>query len=102
METFKVRLVSYGFYILTRCVLVKFSHALIKRASEGTSSLALQLTTVSLYIYIYHEPRLGVHNRDREKILQTSNRVHKMQLHCTTLLAFKYGENLACISSNDL
>ena len=43
----------------------------------------------------YHESRYGVHNRDREKILQTSNRAHKMQLQCITLLVFKYAENLA-------
>ena len=39
---------------------------------------------------------------NREKIFQTSYRAHKMQLQCTTLLAFKYAENLACISLNDV
>ena len=42
---------------------------------------------------------LMIYNRDREKIKQTFSRT---QLHCTTLLAFKYAENLACILSYDL
>ena len=37
-----------AFFILTRFVLVKYSRAFVKRPSQGTSSLALQLTTVSL------------------------------------------------------
>ena len=53
-------------------------------------------------IHSIMNPARVVHNRDREKILQTPNRTHKMQLHCTTLLAFKYAENLAWISLNDL
>ena len=56
--------------------------------------LCLCIINVFMIVHMYHEPRQGVHNRDREKILQTSNRAHKMQLHCTTLLAFKYAENL--------
>ena len=42
-----------AFFILTRFVLVKYSHAFIKRPSQGTSFLASRLTTVSLDIYIY-------------------------------------------------
>ena len=43
-----------GFFILTRFVLVKYSRAFIERPSQGTSSLASRLTTVSLdYIYSY-------------------------------------------------
>ena len=34
-------------------------------------------------------------NRDDGKILQISNRTHKMQFHCTPLLIFKYAENQA-------
>ena len=45
------------FFILTRFGLIKYSHAFVERPSQGTSSLALQLTTVGLdiciYIYIY-------------------------------------------------
>ena len=37
-----------AFYILTRFVLVKYSRAFVKRPSQGNSSLASQLTTVSL------------------------------------------------------
>ena len=39
------------FIISTRLVLVKYSRAFIKRLSQGTSSLASQLTTMSLDIY---------------------------------------------------
>ena len=49
-----------AFFILTRLVLVKYSHAFVERPSQGTSSsLASRLTTASLdininiYIYIY-------------------------------------------------
>ena len=37
-----------AFFILTKFVLVKYSRAFVKRPSQGTSSLASQLTTVSL------------------------------------------------------
>ena len=37
-------------FILTRFVLVKYSRALVERPSQGTSSLASRLTTVSLDI----------------------------------------------------
>ena len=37
-----------AFFILTGFVLVKYSRAFVKRPSQGTSSLASQLTTVSL------------------------------------------------------
>ena len=37
-----------AFFILTRFVLVKYSRAFVERPSQGTSSLALRLTTVSL------------------------------------------------------
>ena len=43
-----VRLVSYGFFILARFVLVKYSRVFVERPSQGTSSLASRLTTVSL------------------------------------------------------
>ena len=39
-----------AFFILTRFVLVKYSRAFVKRPSQGTSSLASRLTTVSLDI----------------------------------------------------
>ena len=39
-----------AFFILTRFVLVKYSRAFIERPSQGTSSLASRLTTVSLDI----------------------------------------------------
>ena len=43
-----------AFFALTRFVLVKYSCAFIKRPSQGTSSLASGLTTVSLdYIAAY-------------------------------------------------
>ena len=37
-----------AFFILTRLVLVKYSCAFVERPSQGTFSLASQLTTVSL------------------------------------------------------
>ena len=37
-----------AFFVLTRFVLVKYSRAFVKRPSQGTSSFASQLTTVSL------------------------------------------------------
>ena len=37
-----------AFFILTRFVLVKHSHVLVERPSQGTSSVASQLTTMSL------------------------------------------------------
>ena len=37
-----------AFFILTRFVLVKYSRAFVERPLQGTSSLAAQLTTVSL------------------------------------------------------
>ena len=40
-----------AFFILTRFVLVKYSCAFVKRLSQGTSSLASRLTTVSLDMY---------------------------------------------------
>ena len=42
-----------AFFILTRFVLVKYSRAFIERPSQGTSSLASRLTTVSLDLYSY-------------------------------------------------
>ena len=39
-----------AFFILTRFVLVKYSRAFVERPSQGTSSLASRLTTVSLDI----------------------------------------------------
>ena len=42
-----------AFFILTRFVLVKYSRAFVERPSQGTSSLASRLTTVSLDIYMY-------------------------------------------------
>ena len=36
-----------AFFILTRFVLVKYSRVFVERPSQGTSSLALRLTTVS-------------------------------------------------------
>ena len=44
-----------AFFILTRVVLVKYSRAFVERPSQGTSSLALQLTTVSLDIMCISE-----------------------------------------------
>ena len=35
-------------FILTRFILVKYSHAFVERPSQGTTSLASQLTNVSL------------------------------------------------------
>ena len=40
-----------AFFILTRFVLVKYSRAFVERPSQGTSSLASRLTTVSLDMY---------------------------------------------------
>ena len=37
-----------AFFILTGFVLVKYSRAFVERPSQGTSSLASRLTTVSL------------------------------------------------------
>ena len=37
-----------AFFILTRFVLVKYSRVFVERPSQGTSSLASRLTTVSL------------------------------------------------------
>ena len=37
-----------AFFVLTRFVLVKYSCAFVERPSQGTSSLASRLTTVSL------------------------------------------------------
>ena len=39
-----------AFFVLTRFFLVKYSRAFVLRPSQGTSSLASQLTTVSLDI----------------------------------------------------
>ena len=39
-----------AFSILTRFILVKYSHAFVERPLQGTSSLASRLTTVSLDI----------------------------------------------------
>ena len=36
------------FFVLARFVLVKYSRAFVERPSQGTSSLASRLTTVSL------------------------------------------------------
>ena len=41
-----------AFFILTRFVLVKYSRAFVERPSQGTSSLASRLTTVSLDIWM--------------------------------------------------
>ena len=40
-----------AFFILTTFVLVKYSRAFVERPSQGTSSLASRLTTVSLDLY---------------------------------------------------
>ena len=50
-----------AFFISTRFVLVKYSGAFVERPLQGTSSLASQLTTMSLdlYIYIYLYRRLA-------------------------------------------
>ena len=40
------------FFVLARFVLVKYSRAFVERPSQGTSSLASRLTTVSLDSYI--------------------------------------------------
>ena len=42
-----------AFFVLTRFVLVKYSRAFVERPSQGTSSLASRLTTVSLDIYAF-------------------------------------------------
>ena len=39
------------FFVLARFVLVKYSRAFVERPSQGTSSLASRLTTVSLDSY---------------------------------------------------
>ena len=41
------------FFILARFVLVKYSRAFVERLSQGASSLASRLTTVSLDMYVY-------------------------------------------------
>ena len=41
------------FFVLARFVLVKYSRAFVERPSQGTSSFASRLTTVSLDICIY-------------------------------------------------
>ena len=50
-----------AFFILTRFVLVKYSRAFVERPSQGTSSLASRLTTVSLdrmlHIRISQKPK---------------------------------------------
>ena len=46
-----------AFFILTRFVLVKYSRAFVERPSQGTSSLASRLTTVSL------DCRIGTFNK---------------------------------------
>ena len=47
-----------AFLILTRFVLVKYSRAFVERPSQGTSSLASQLTTVSLDYLLYQAEKL--------------------------------------------
>ena len=42
-----------AFFILTRFVLVKYSRAFVERPSQGTSSVASRLTTMSLDIVLY-------------------------------------------------
>ena len=42
-----------AFFILTRFVLVKYSRAFVERPSQGTSSLASRLTTVSLDVCMH-------------------------------------------------
>ena len=43
-----------AFFILTRFVLVKYSRAFVERPSQGTSSLASRLTTVSLDVHVVY------------------------------------------------
>ena len=40
------------FFVLTRFVLVKYSRVFVERPSQGTSSLALRLTTVNLDVLL--------------------------------------------------
>ena len=50
-----------AFFILTRFVLVKYSHGFVKRPLQGTSSLASRLTTVSLdVICLFHYETVGI------------------------------------------
>ena len=49
------------FFVLARFVLVKYSRAFVERPSQGTSSLASRLTTVSLDIYKYFGAFLIIH-----------------------------------------
>ena len=46
-------LVSYGIFYFNKVCSCKYSRAFVERPSQGTSSLASRLTTVSLDIYIY-------------------------------------------------
>ena len=66
-----------AFFILTRFVLVKYSRAFVERPSPGTSSLVLQLTTVSLDIcicdWLYENPPCSHANFD--SFLQFQNAI---------------------------
>ena len=55
-----LRFVSYGIFYFNKVVLVKYSCAFVERPSQGTSSLASQLTTVSLDVLIFqlHHPHV--------------------------------------------
>ena len=50
-----------------RFVLVKYSRAFVERPSQGTSSLASRLTTVSLDIYYSYEFKLQTNCRGELK-----------------------------------
>ena len=84
MKRKRKRLVSYGiFYFNKVCqVLVKYSRAFVERPSQGTSSLASRLTTVSLDVAMHIATYLR---------MQCLNALFKYLLHFTCrILLGKY------------
>ena len=56
------------FYFNKVCSLVKYSHAFVERLSQGTSSLASQLTTVSLDMRILKEKQCKKQREAEENV----------------------------------
>ena len=57
-----------AFFILTRFVLVKYSRAFVERPSQGTSSLASRLTTVSLDLQV--QVSIPIHRNTIECVVE--------------------------------
>ena len=75
-----------AFFILTRFVLVKYSRAFVERPSQGTSSLASRLTTVSLDIYTrISYSTVVLYSRDRYEIIGLLKLSHSIKQPCSSV-----------------